>query len=95
MLKQQGAYLVREPGNLNLFSEQPSIGVWERREVAPEVRVPVLRLGVKYLEKAYQLSPHGIRVELHQIVMEHVMSAKYAGILGIEAEHQTDTKDVQ
>ena len=95
VLQQQHTYLLGEARNLYLFGEQTAIGVGECCEAFTHVWVAVLGLGVEHLEEPYQFGPHGVGVELRQVVVEHVVSSENSSILGIEAKHQTHAENVQ
>ena len=96
ILEQQLADGVRHAGYLNLLvGKQPAIGIGECQQVLPQIRVTLLHGRIHHFEQPYQRIAQFLCRVVVQEVMEHVVSPEDACILGIETEHQTDTKDVE
>ena len=78
-----------------LLAEQTAVHIREGRYLVVQIRVAFLNGRVKQFEQLYQGMTEIDGAEFHQIIMESRLGGKQARILGIEAKHQTHTKDVE
>ena len=94
-VEDQAYDLLVQPGDqCALVGKQTAVDIGEGRQVVIHVGIPIFRLRVQYLEEVDQ-SPAGVSNVALQIVMEHPAPAENPGVLGVQAEYQTDAEGVK
>ena len=95
MVKQQGANLGGERRHINLLGKKSAISIGESSQFGLQESASLLHRGVKHLEELHERIAHILGGIVCHIVVENVAPAKYAGIFGIEAEHQSHAQHIE
>ena len=95
MLQQHLPHLLGKRRHVDLLGKEPAIGVREGGQVGTQILAATLDRGVERVENAQQGVAHVGGLILVKIVVKHVVPPKNAGILGIEAEHQSHAQNVE
>ena len=94
-LENQFPDLIIDARNLDIACKHSSVHIRECSKVILHILVPVLRLGVQNLKQFNQRLAEVLCLELLNIVVKHILGSENPGILGIQAEYQTDTQLIQ